>query len=108
MAQHESNFDTEAINYNSTDQSTDYGIFQINSRYWCNDGKTPRAVNACGIPCSGKTRRVTVAANKPSALTARAETLCRRQTLGEASGAWGDCFTVRVAVNYIKISQLRH
>ncbi|EDM16624.1 rCG48647, isoform CRA_a [Rattus norvegicus] len=53
MAQHESNFDTEAINYNSTDQSTDYGIFQINSRYWCNDGKTPRAVNACGIPCSG-------------------------------------------------------
>ncbi|EDM16625.1 rCG48647, isoform CRA_b [Rattus norvegicus] len=52
MAQHESNFDTEAINYNSTDQSTDYGIFQINSRYWCNDGKTPRAVNACGIPCS--------------------------------------------------------
>ncbi|XP_028614874.1 putative lysozyme C-2 [Grammomys surdaster] len=53
MAQHESNFDTEAINYNSTDQSTNYGIFQINSRYWCNDGKTPRAVNACGIPCSG-------------------------------------------------------
>uniref|UniRef100_A0A674JNF5 lysozyme n=1 Tax=Terrapene triunguis TaxID=2587831 RepID=A0A674JNF5_9SAUR len=33
--------------------STDYGIFQINSRWWCNDGKTPRAKNACGIQCCG-------------------------------------------------------
>lgn len=65
MTQHESNFDTEAVNYNSTDQSTDYGIFQINSRYWCNDGKTPRAVNGCGIPCSGKTRRVDSASKQP-------------------------------------------
>ncbi|KAK7807664.1 hypothetical protein U0070_006381 [Myodes glareolus] len=52
LAQHESNFNTRATNYNPGGQSTDYGIFQINSRYWCNDGKTPRAVNACGIPCS--------------------------------------------------------
>uniref|UniRef100_A0A8C2N5X8 lysozyme n=1 Tax=Cricetulus griseus TaxID=10029 RepID=A0A8C2N5X8_CRIGR len=52
LAQHESNYNTQATNYNRKDQSTDYGIFQINSRYWCNDGKTPRAVNACGIPCS--------------------------------------------------------
>ncbi|XP_028614907.1 lysozyme C-2 [Grammomys surdaster] len=52
LAQHESNYNTRATNYNPGDRSTDYGIFQINSRYWCNDGKTPRAVNACGIPCS--------------------------------------------------------
>ncbi|XP_021499317.1 putative lysozyme C-2 isoform X2 [Meriones unguiculatus] len=52
LTQHASNFDTEAINYNSTNQSTDYGIFQINSRQWCDDGKTAGAVNACGIPCS--------------------------------------------------------
>ncbi|KAM7328374.1 lysozyme C-2 [Alexandromys fortis] len=52
LAQHESNYNTRATNYNPGDKSTDYGIFQINSRYWCNDGKTPRAVNACGIPCS--------------------------------------------------------
>ncbi|CAO2582261.1 Lysozyme C-2 [Lemmus lemmus] len=52
LAQHESNYNTRATNYNPGDQSTDYGIFQINSRYWCNDGKTPRAVNACGISCS--------------------------------------------------------
>ncbi|XP_076775303.1 lysozyme C-2-like [Arvicanthis niloticus] len=52
LAQHESNYNTRATNYNPGGKSTDYGIFQINSRYWCNDGKTPRAVNACGIPCS--------------------------------------------------------
>ncbi|XP_049988095.1 lysozyme C-1-like [Alexandromys fortis] len=52
LAHHESNFNTKATNYNSGGQSTDYGIFQINSRYWCNDGKTPKAVNACGISCS--------------------------------------------------------
>ncbi|XP_002711370.2 lysozyme C-like [Oryctolagus cuniculus] len=48
----ESSYNTQATNYNPGDKSTDYGIFQINSRYWCNDGKTPRAVNACHIPCS--------------------------------------------------------
>ncbi|KAI5224754.1 Lysozyme C [Manis pentadactyla] len=48
----ESNYNTRAINYNHPSKSTDYGIFQINSRYWCEDGKTPRSVNACHIPCS--------------------------------------------------------
>ncbi|XP_069844541.1 lysozyme C [Dipodomys merriami] len=52
LARWESSYNTSATNYNPGDRSTDYGIFQINSRYWCNDGKTPRAVNACGIPCS--------------------------------------------------------
>ncbi|XP_004700514.1 lysozyme C-like [Echinops telfairi] len=52
LARWESGYNTRATNYNRGDQSTDYGIFQINSRYWCNDGKTPRAVNACGISCN--------------------------------------------------------
>ncbi|XP_076967494.1 lysozyme C-like [Tamandua tetradactyla] len=52
LARWESGYNTRAVNYNRGDRSTDYGIFQINSRYWCNDGKTPGAVNACGIPCS--------------------------------------------------------
>uniref|UniRef100_A0A7M4EHN6 lysozyme n=1 Tax=Crocodylus porosus TaxID=8502 RepID=A0A7M4EHN6_CROPO len=47
-AKYESNFNTDAINYN---RSTDYGILQINSRWWCKDGKTPRAKNACKIQC---------------------------------------------------------
>uniref|UniRef100_A0A8D1A5S0 lysozyme n=1 Tax=Sus scrofa TaxID=9823 RepID=A0A8D1A5S0_PIG len=53
LAKWESNFNTKATNYNPGSQSTDYGIFQINSRYWCNDGKTPKAVNACHISCKG-------------------------------------------------------
>ncbi|KAM9761126.1 lysozyme C, milk isozyme-like [Dama dama] len=52
LARWESNYNTCATNYNHGDKNTDYGIFQINSRWWCNDGKTPRAVNACRLPCS--------------------------------------------------------
>ncbi|XP_040852393.1 lysozyme C [Ochotona curzoniae] len=52
LAKWESSYNTKATNYNPGDKSTDYGIFQINSRYWCNDGKTPKSVNACRIPCS--------------------------------------------------------
>ncbi|XP_008301771.1 lysozyme C [Stegastes partitus] len=58
----ESNFNTGAINHN-TDGSTDYGIFQINSRWWCTDGKTPSA-NGCNIQCSALlTSNVAVAIN---------------------------------------------
>uniref|UniRef100_A0A2K5C2N2 Lysozyme C n=1 Tax=Aotus nancymaae TaxID=37293 RepID=A0A2K5C2N2_AOTNA len=53
LAKWESDYNTRATNYNPGDQSTDYGIFQINSHYWCNNGKTPGAVNACHISCNG-------------------------------------------------------
>ncbi|XP_008064819.1 lysozyme C [Carlito syrichta] len=52
LSKWESDYNTRATNYNPGDKSTDYGIFQINSHYWCEDGKTPKSVNACGIPCS--------------------------------------------------------
>lgn len=52
-AKFESNFNTQATNRN-TDGSTDYGILQINSRWWCNDGRTPGSRNLCNIPCSGE------------------------------------------------------
>uniref|UniRef100_A0A3Q1F0F3 lysozyme n=1 Tax=Acanthochromis polyacanthus TaxID=80966 RepID=A0A3Q1F0F3_9TELE len=45
----ESRYNTGAINHNK-DGSTDYGIFQINSRYWCTDGT--RSANGCRIQCS--------------------------------------------------------
>ncbi|XP_045081289.1 lysozyme C II-like [Coregonus clupeaformis] len=51
LSKWESSYNTQATNRN-TDGSTDYGIFQINSRYWCDDGRTPRAKNVCGIRCS--------------------------------------------------------
>ncbi|XP_068825901.1 lysozyme C, tracheal isozyme isoform X2 [Capricornis sumatraensis] len=52
LAYGESHYNTQAINYNPGSKSTDYGIFQINSKWWCNDGKTPKAVNGCGVSCS--------------------------------------------------------
>ncbi|KAI1905163.1 hypothetical protein AGOR_G00013310 [Albula goreensis] len=50
LAKWESDYNTDAINHNS-DGSTDYGIFQINSRWWCSNGVTYSS-NACHIPCS--------------------------------------------------------
>uniref|UniRef100_A0A3Q3F596 lysozyme n=1 Tax=Kryptolebias marmoratus TaxID=37003 RepID=A0A3Q3F596_KRYMA len=48
----ESSFNTEAVNLNlNTDGSLDYGIFQINSRWWCDNGRT-RTANGCNIKCS--------------------------------------------------------
>ncbi|XP_053318730.1 lysozyme C-like [Spea bombifrons] len=49
LAKHESDYSTTAINDNGP--SRDYGIFQINSKWWCDDGKTPGSKNACGISC---------------------------------------------------------
>nr|Q9DD65.1 RecName: Full=Lysozyme C; AltName: Full=1,4-beta-N-acetylmuramidase C; Flags: Precursor [Paralichthys olivaceus]BAB17215.1 chicken-type lysozyme [Paralichthys olivaceus]BAB18249.1 c-type lysozyme [Paralichthys olivaceus] len=50
LTEWESHYNTRATNHN-TDGSTDYGIFQINSRWWCNDSQTPTS-NACNIRCS--------------------------------------------------------
>ncbi|MED6253989.1 hypothetical protein ATANTOWER_011169 [Ataeniobius toweri] len=46
----ESGYNTSAVNHNR-DKSTDYGIFQINSRWWCNDTRIKTA-NGCRIMCS--------------------------------------------------------
>ncbi|XP_024064409.2 lysozyme C-like [Terrapene carolina triunguis] len=51
LVQHESSYNTRAINHDK-DGSTNYGIFQINSKYWCADGQTPGATNGCHIACS--------------------------------------------------------
>ncbi|XP_027882253.1 lysozyme C [Xiphophorus couchianus] len=45
----ESSYNTMAVNHNR-DKSTDYGIFQINSRWWCNDTRI-RTANGCHIMC---------------------------------------------------------
>ncbi|XP_037369908.1 lysozyme C-like [Talpa occidentalis] len=52
LAKWESGYNTRATNYNPERESTDYGIFQINSRWWCTDGKTPKARHGCGISCN--------------------------------------------------------
>ncbi|KAM6041226.1 lysozyme C [Theristicus caerulescens] len=50
LVKHESSYNTRAFNDNGP--SRDYGIFQINSKYWCEDGKTRGSKNACRISCS--------------------------------------------------------
>ncbi|XP_037609028.1 lysozyme C-like [Sebastes umbrosus] len=48
LSKWESNYNTRAYNYIKGDGSSDYGIFQINSRYWCHDGPTSKG---CGYHC---------------------------------------------------------
>lgn len=50
MAYWESKFKTHRVR--SADVGKDYGIFQINSFKWCEDG-TPGGKNQCKVPCSG-------------------------------------------------------
>ncbi|XP_066506349.1 lysozyme C-like [Hoplias malabaricus] len=50
LANAESEYKTNAINHNK-DGSTDYGIFQINNRWWCSDGQFS-SHNGCQISCS--------------------------------------------------------
>ncbi|XP_026153153.1 lysozyme C [Mastacembelus armatus] len=57
----ESEYNTAAINHN-TDGSTDYGIFQINSRWWCNNGQG-RTANGCNINCNTLLTDVTASIN---------------------------------------------
>nr|XP_060618704.1 lysozyme C-like [Anolis sagrei ordinatus] len=51
LVQHESSYNTRAVNVNSN-KSRDYGLFQINSKYWCDDGKTQGSKNACRTKCN--------------------------------------------------------
>ncbi|KAI5255965.1 Lysozyme-Like Protein 6 [Manis pentadactyla] len=50
----ESNFNISKV-YENTDGSFDYGIFQINSHYWCNDNRS-HSENICRMECQGRVR----------------------------------------------------
>lgn len=39
LVKHESNFEQTAINRQNNDASWDWGLFQINDRYWCRNSK---------------------------------------------------------------------
>ncbi|XP_050075897.1 lysozyme c-1-like [Anopheles maculipalpis] len=47
LVQWESSFSTTATHRNN-DGSTDYGIFQINNKYWCD---SDYEANECNVPC---------------------------------------------------------
>uniref|UniRef100_A0A452J0L6 Sperm acrosome membrane-associated protein 3 n=1 Tax=Gopherus agassizii TaxID=38772 RepID=A0A452J0L6_9SAUR len=56
MAFHESRFNTDMVDHEA-DGSTDNGIFQINSRQWCDDYRSSTR-NLCHMHCSGDGKRV--------------------------------------------------
>lgn len=45
LIQHESNFDSRAVGRLNTDGSADWGLFQINDRYWCTPGVKGKGCN---------------------------------------------------------------
>ncbi|KAB1252937.1 Sperm acrosome-associated protein 5 [Camelus dromedarius] len=49
MAHYESGFDTSFVDHNP-DGSSEYGIFQLNSAWWCDNGVTPTQ-NFCHMEC---------------------------------------------------------
>lgn len=51
----ESSGNTAAVGGPNTDGSYDYGLFQINSRYWCTVGSPG---NGCNIDCNGTFHRI--------------------------------------------------
>ncbi|XP_041067897.1 lysozyme C-1-like [Carcharodon carcharias] len=57
LVQHESNYNTSIVGHNRRDGKTlssDYGIFQINSIRWCEDGQTQNSKklrNGCRKSC---------------------------------------------------------
>ncbi|XP_003462629.1 sperm acrosome-associated protein 5 [Cavia porcellus] len=50
MAHYESGFDTSFVDHNP-DGSSEYGIFQLNSAWWCDNGITPTK-NLCHMDCN--------------------------------------------------------
>ncbi|XP_054859634.1 lysozyme C, milk isozyme-like [Eublepharis macularius] len=50
LVQHESGYRTDAVGKPNPDGSIDYGLFQINSKYWCTDGKV-KSHNGCKKDC---------------------------------------------------------
>ncbi|XP_058023932.1 uncharacterized protein LOC131190612 [Ahaetulla prasina] len=54
MSYHESRYNSLAVGPPNSDGSRDYGIFQINSRWWCNNYQG-RTANGCNKPCNAFT-----------------------------------------------------
>lgn len=52
IAQHESTFNSYTVGPANYDGSQDYGIFQINNRYWCSPPFGEFSHNICRIGCT--------------------------------------------------------
>ncbi|KAL1494628.1 hypothetical protein ABEB36_010198 [Hypothenemus hampei] len=79
IAKYESNFNTKAIN----SKSGDYGILQINSKYWCSTSST--AGKGCNIRCSSLLGD-----------SIRPDVTCAKKIYAETKRISGDGFTAWV------------
>ncbi|XP_036334422.1 lysozyme 1 [Rhagoletis pomonella] len=54
IAQYESRYNTHVVGNRNADGSSDYGLFQISGRYWCqpDNGTKYYAFNECNVKCS--------------------------------------------------------
>lgn len=52
LVEGESSGQTDVVGPPNTDGSRDHGLFQINDRYWCEDGPNPG--KECNVRCSGR------------------------------------------------------
>lgn len=52
IAEHESHFRAEAVSPKNKDGSRDYGIFQINNRWWCKPTDGGKSANGCKLSCN--------------------------------------------------------
>ncbi|KAH8336916.1 hypothetical protein KR059_008379 [Drosophila kikkawai] len=51
LVEGESSFNTKAINPSNADGSVDWGLFQINDRYWCKPADGRPSTDLCRLPC---------------------------------------------------------
>ncbi|XP_017842465.1 lysozyme B-like [Drosophila busckii] len=51
IAEHESSYRTDVVGPANSDGSNDYGIFQINDRYWCQPPSGKHSSNGCHLNC---------------------------------------------------------
>ncbi|XP_023165164.2 lysozyme P [Drosophila hydei] len=51
LVEGESSFNTKAINTANVDNSVDWGLFQINDRYWCKPSDGRPSTDLCRLPC---------------------------------------------------------
>ncbi|XP_034655126.1 lysozyme B-like [Drosophila subobscura] len=52
IADHESSYRTDVVGPPNSDNSNDYGIFQINDLYWCQPEGGKFSHNQCGLSCN--------------------------------------------------------
>uniref|UniRef100_A0A1I8QDH2 Glycosyl hydrolases family 22 (GH22) domain-containing protein n=1 Tax=Stomoxys calcitrans TaxID=35570 RepID=A0A1I8QDH2_STOCA len=95
VAKYESSFRTEAVGPTNANGSKDYGIFQINSKYWCkpNSGQSH---NQCKVGCnellSDNIRKSVTCARKIKAQQGWGAWMAWRKHCNRALPSIDDCF----------------